>query len=785
MKKITLSASALIVSLLLSNCYKDLQNIVSDISGRTTAETSVSGVSGQMMAGTAKADVTGPSALVVFMGMADTSQTGKGIQDRTYARAFVFKKGDRKIAYVTADICMIFQGVKQAVVRRLKSEGWSDDNIMLQGTHTHATPAGSSHYLMYNISTMGYVKENFNVQVDGIVRAIRSAEAGLKQTPVTINQDNLFQCGWNRSPRAYIRNPRKELEHYGYVSDLTDLDQEAGFTNPENLDPEEREHGANGLSTGYVDGVDWNNTNKRMTLLKIGDYAMVNWFALHPTTLGALFRYISGDSKGYAEALWERVFPGKVGAFAQANCGDVSGNIKFGPPSKTGIYDWRNTKDLGRRQFEKALQIYNNDNKGEKTLSAVIDYRHAFVDFSNVASTDSSDAWKTAKAAMGGPMSAGSSEDSRSPVPLYSEGTTYDDVQIDGDADTIEKIMSKIAPGLFILMSPDVIEAITAEYRLSQYPKAIIIPNGNLLIPAEDGDTHKSIRTPVTPEVLPVQLLRIGELILCAMPVEVTTMAGRRIENTIKMIFNGDRDGDGWADEQGVINYVVVAQCSNAYAGYLTTREEYQEQYYEGACTQFGPNELKAFQQEIAKLAVSMKNGTAPDKANEPVPRYMNGSVTAELYPGRLEWPAYDIMVTGKPLGGIAKGPYIEKDPDGTRYLKLEIWGGFPNRDLMTEKSYMTVKTPSNPDYRFAPAEYLYTDAAFETRFQWNKGVASPDRVTLWFDLTDQPVTGTYVFTYTTKIKPALYSSKYISKRYSFRIEDAGKENCIVDVGDL
>lgn len=86
-----------------------------------------------------------------------------------------------------------------------------------------------------------------------------------------------------------------------------------------------------------------------MTLLKIGNRAMINWYALHPTSLGSLWKYASGDSKEYAEALWERAFPGTIGAFVQANCGDVSGNIKFGPSSETGNFNWQHCKQMGER----------------------------------------------------------------------------------------------------------------------------------------------------------------------------------------------------------------------------------------------------------------------------------------------------------------------------------------------------------------------------------------------------------------------------------------------------
>ncbi|HEY9159748.1 MAG TPA: neutral/alkaline non-lysosomal ceramidase N-terminal domain-containing protein [Desulfomonilia bacterium] len=775
---------SLILFLLLSGCSSGGSDNPVSPAGQAE-DSSGQDVPDILYAGVGKADVTGPPAMAQFMGMAEPSQKGEGLLSRTYARAFVFRQGDKKMAYVTSDVCMIFQGVKQEVVRSLKDEGWSDDNIMLQGTHTHAAPGGASLSPMYNLGGGGFNKINFDVQVSGIVKAIRLAEASLQPADLRINEDNLFQCGWNRSPRAYINNPLTELKHYGRVSDITSIDNEAGFSNLENLDPEDREHLENGLSTGYVNGVDWNNTNKRMTLLKIGENAMVNWFALHPTSLGTNFRFVSGDSKGYAESLWERRFPYMTGAFAQANCGDVSGNIMYGPPSKTGIYDWQHTKELGKRQFDKALELYLNANGGEHKLSPVIDYRHVFVDMSCVASEDPKNPWQTSKAAMGGPITAGSTEDSGSPAPLFREGITVDDLSPDGIASLTERFFALLAPNLFGLISPGTLGSLTDEYKASQYPKVILLATGFIQVSSKDGDTGKDIKIPFCSNILPVQLFRIGELIICAMPVEVTTMAGRRIENTIKLIFNGDRNGDGWADEEGPVRYVVVAQCTNDYAGYVTTLEEYQKQYYEGASTQFGPNELKAFQQTVAKLALSMKNNSRMDKTGEPVPPFPDKTAMAESSTSTLNWPLFDWQSTQNPFGGIVKGPYFEKEPDGVRYLKLRIWGAFPNRNLMTDGTYMTVRTPANDVYRLAPKDFLYTDDDPETRFQWEKAGFNQSIITLWFDMTDQPETGTYEFTYESEARTILNEVFPIKKKYRFRIEDVGTPDITVKIMDF
>lgn len=90
----------------------------------------------------------------------------------------------------------------------------------------------------------------------------------------------------------------------------------------------------------------------------------------------------------------------------------------------------------------------------------------------------------------------------------------------------------------------------------------------------------------------PVQIFRIGQLALIAVLGEATAMAGRRIRARVLAALRG-----------AGVTHAVIAGLSNQYTGYITTPEEYGEQHYEGASTEFGPNELGAFCQEYDALA--------------------------------------------------------------------------------------------------------------------------------------------------------------------------------------
>lgn len=77
------------------------------------------------------------------------------------------------------------------------------------------------------------------------------------------------------------------------------------------------------------------------------------------------------------------------------------------------------------------------------------------------------------------------------------------------------------------------------------------------------------------------QLLKIGDLILAAVPGELTTMAGRRLRNKISAVAvaTGGKDTE-----------VIIAGLSNIYTSYITTPEEYQVRSMPKMCEAIGFN---------------------------------------------------------------------------------------------------------------------------------------------------------------------------------------------------
>ena len=127
-----------------------------------------------------------------------------------------------------------------------------------------------------------------------------------------------------------------------------------------------------------------------------------------------------------------------------------------------------------------------------------------------------------------------------------------------------------------------------------------------------------------------VQVFRLGRVLIASIPAEVTTVAGKRLEEAAARAARvADSSIDGWS--------VVVNGLANGYSGYVTTAEEYEAQRYEGASTLYGPNTLTLYERVVAELVrevvragasargsrvSSIGDGFAETRAREPYAAY-------------------------------------------------------------------------------------------------------------------------------------------------------------------
>ena len=606
--------------------------------------------------GVGKYDITGPCVQVGFMGMSNLGQQGEGLHTRLFARAFILvdPRGAR-VAIVVVDLAMCSQAVKLEVVRRLSTDPdfrvsghllYTDENLMITATHTHSGPGGYSHYLAYNASIPGFSHQNFECIVSGIIESLRKAHSSIELGRVLVARGAVPDCGGNRSLNAYLKNP-----------------------NP---------------GTDQVD--------REMILLKFitvdgGPRGMINWFPAHPTTMGEKNRLISGDHKGAASILFEKAHGGIVGAFANSNCGDQSSNMKFGF-RPDGIHDITHCLEIGRIQYEVATQLFET---ASTELTGPISYGQSYADMS--CSLLKNPDRRTWPAALGYGMLNGSGEDSEGfKVKKWGEGTTKSNFEDDFNLQ-LELLKRFLTPILGV-----------------RWPEAKDFPPGY-----EDGHAEKPIvfhvglaqfrDIPLVPSALPVQMFKIGPLVLAGHPGELTTVAGRLLRDEVQSVF-----GPGEADP------VVVATYSNAFSSYTTTRWEYSAQCYEGASTLFGPWTLDAYLKEHRKVAESIRDGQ-PVISNTVPPVIPDDKILHGW--GERTFP--DSRIPGRSLkigdiDGNARPGYKRGDRVSVSFL-----GGYPGNNLRTNQTFLAVERKTTAG--FVP---LYNDHDLCTLFRWQAhGLAS------------------------------------------------------------
>ena len=177
--------------------------------------------------------------------------------------------------------------------------------------------------LLYDDTDAGVDDATVECIVDGCVKAIEMAQASLVPGRIYLNRGEVADCGRNRSPQAYVCNPQSERDRYE-----ADTDREMPLLKFVKIDDggEERPVGA------------------------------LSWYAIHPTDFGQKNTLISGDNKGFASALFETALatdpPASemfVAAFANSNCGDVSGSVELGH-IPDGVHDREQVEKHGRQR---------------------------------------------------------------------------------------------------------------------------------------------------------------------------------------------------------------------------------------------------------------------------------------------------------------------------------------------------------------------------------------------------------------------------------------------------
>lgn len=652
-------------------------------------------------------DVTGVVAYTGGSGWESPTQVFRGLHQRQYARAYAIESpcNGKRVMFVSADIGLMYGSLRLGVLDAIAadpalSSHYDGDNLMLSATHTHSGPAGYSHHEAGNALHFGYDADVYDAIVAGMVQAIALAHANLEAhadaAPIRLAIGELLDTNINRSKPAFLLNDESERREF--------LDARG--------DPVE--------------------VDKRVVQLNLvrgngSAVGLINWFGVHPTTIGPTQRFVSSDNKGYASLGFERVMrtryasqPGAdtfVAAFAQTDEGDSSPNIfieQFPHPDPArggGADDFESNAIAGTKQLARALELYAEGTP----LAGPVDYRHFHVQMNEVEVTDpvvlaslrhpealDVSPKRTCNAALGSSFPAGA-EDGPSPTGVE---------------------------GIRCASSPDLIAASVADFTaLSTFNlpttlvSSVLLCNATtlpllgldchaekpVLLPLNLGESAGGaldatleplgLTTNFEPAVMPLQLFRIGNLALVGLPWEVTTVAARRLRRTLLEVL-----------APVGVDTVVIAGLSNDYIHYLTTREEYASQQYEGASNVFGPWSLAAVQQETRKLALAMRDGLAV----APGPAYPRVTPV-------LRRPAYvPSDVPESAFGGVVSDVPATAAPGNT--VRAEFQAAHPRNDLRTQASYVYAERRTAS----GAWEIVAQDRDPELFYEWTPALLSP-----------------------------------------------------------
>jgi len=636
--------------------------------------------------GIGRADITGPAAEIGMMGYAKQGQNTAGIHIRQYARAFVIEEAEdgTRVVFVSVDTGMMGQLVKKDVMTKLDdllAGYYTEKNVIISATHTHSGPAGYMQYILFNVSNLGFFQQSLDALVDGIVDAIYRAHISMLPTHIYLSSGIVEEGNINRSPTSYEANPEEEKAKYGSNTDKSIV------------------------QLNFVSEVGGQ-------MEKMG---LINWFAVHPTSMNNTNHLISGDNKGYASQLFEKEMntdsptgKGKfTAAFASTNLGDVSPNIMgprcidtglpcdlehstcnnrtqmciaFGP----GKDMFESTKIIGERQFTVSHDLMFDETKWEEVTGSV-SFIHQWVDMTSYpVRLEDGSMGSTCTPALGYSFAAGTTD---GPGEFdFTQGTTS------GNPfwDFIAGILKDPSP----------------ETEACHAPKPILLDTGEFKYPFAWHPTQ-----------VDTQVFKIGQIYLLAVPGEFTTMAGRRLRETVSNL----------VDSLGQPVVPIIAGLSNTYTHYITTWEEYQKQRYEAASTIYGPLSLQAYQQQYEKLVTAMLADEAVEPGTPPEDLH---DVQISFIPGVI----FDNAPVGKSFGDVLVQPG-NANPGSS--VTAKFVSGHLRNNLMTDSSFLFVEYNDNGEW----ITYA-VDNDWDTKLYWERTnvLLGESEVTVVWDIpTDAP----------------------------------------------
>jgi len=591
-----------------------------------------------LRAGVGRADITPPTGYVLG-GWTRADRTGQGVHTRLYASAMVLQRGDQKVALVSVDLFAAPGGMVKEAAERNAARGFSEENVLVQASHTHAGPGGFANFPTYNTvapSTQTVDRPETFVElldpppadrqlytflVERIAEAIRQADADLAPAAAGWGEARLTGLTKNRSLEAHlndhgiVREPGEGDPGEDPEGRIHTIDPEVNVLRVDRLE-RQRVRCARGRRRGE-------RRCTRTVRMPLGAWST---FANHGTVNPSTYEVYNQDHHGPANRRFEalvrkherRVLDGDdlvVNVYGNGNAGDQSAGLdgqgpevaeRVGRAEGRAMYAaWRGAEDDLRRRPD-------------------LDRRWTRVCFCGQDTESGGPVADSPR--VGAPFLTGS-EEGRGPL-------------FDVTGVPLEGVRN---PAGF------------------------------------DAHGHKAGLPGLTsndsvPRAVPLMTLRVGSRIIASMPGEPTVEVGRRIRGAVM----GEARDDG-------VERVVVAGYANEFLQYFTTPEEYDRQHYEGASMLYGRMAAALLREQLGELAGRMVRGEPAQAAHPFDPR--NGlRADAPPFPG------------GAAQGSTERQPESTAAPGG---MATFGWRGAPRGlDRPLDRAFLVVERRTRAGWR-------------------------------------------------------------------------------------